>query len=66
VFGINLGSYYSQYIPEVISDMWETIPVRSFAFIKLPTGAETLCSIVQNNTSVMIGNKGKECFVMLS
>lgn len=53
MFGINLGSLYSQYIPEVISDMWETIPVRSFAFIKLPTGAETICGITNN--SVMIG-----------
>jgi hypothetical protein len=46
---------YTSYIPTTITDMWETIPARSFANTKLTTGAENLCAITQNNSSVMIG-----------
>eukprot|EP01116_Phalansterium_solitarium_P024538 TRINITY_DN9013_c0_g3_i2.p1 TRINITY_DN9013_c0_g3~~TRINITY_DN9013_c0_g3_i2.p1 ORF type:complete len:358 (+),score=128.19 TRINITY_DN9013_c0_g3_i2:216-1289(+) len=42
------------YWPEVLSDMWETMPVRSFASIKLPSGIESLCAIASNNAVAMV------------
>jgi len=50
----NPVSMMSSYLPEMISDMWDTIPARSFATLKLPTGSmENLCTINKNNTMVM-------------
>jgi len=44
----------SSYLPEALTDMWDTIPIRSFATLKLPLGVESLCTINQNNTVVMV------------
>eukprot|EP01119_Soliformovum_irregulare_P012131 TRINITY_DN3137_c0_g1_i3.p1 TRINITY_DN3137_c0_g1~~TRINITY_DN3137_c0_g1_i3.p1 ORF type:complete len:314 (-),score=42.49 TRINITY_DN3137_c0_g1_i3:192-1133(-) len=38
-----------------ISDMWEGIPARSFALLKLPNPIENVCAINKTNTMVMIG-----------
>lgn len=61
------GFGISSYLPEAITDMWDTIPVRyfiidcflykkkrSFATLKLSPGIENLCAISQNNTHVMV------------
>eukprot|EP01119_Soliformovum_irregulare_P012129 TRINITY_DN3137_c0_g1_i1.p1 TRINITY_DN3137_c0_g1~~TRINITY_DN3137_c0_g1_i1.p1 ORF type:complete len:255 (-),score=38.13 TRINITY_DN3137_c0_g1_i1:19-783(-) len=37
-----------------ISDMWEGIPARSFALLKLPNPIENVCAINKTNTMVMI------------
>jgi len=42
------------YLPTVVTDMWDTIPIRSFAMLKLPVGVENVCAINQSNSLVMI------------
>jgi len=42
------------YLPSVVTDMWDIIPVRSFASLKLAVGVENVCAINQTNTTVMI------------
>jgi len=42
------------YLPSVVTDMWDIIPARSFASLKLAVGVENVCAINQTNTTVMI------------
>jgi len=42
------------YLPAVVTDMWDTIPVRSFAMLKLAAGVENICAVNQTNSLVMI------------
>jgi len=50
----NLANGMSSYLPEVISDIWDTIPIRSFATLKVASGIETLCAIHNSNSAVII------------
>jgi hypothetical protein len=43
------------YLPSMVTDMWDIIPVRSFATLKLPTGVENICAFNQSNSLLMIG-----------
>jgi len=42
------------YLPTVVTDMWDTIPVRSFASLKVPAGIENVCALNPANSLVMI------------
>jgi len=44
----------ASYLPELLSDMWDTIPIRSFASLKLSSGITNLCGLNQANTVVMV------------
>lgn len=39
----------------MVTDVWDTIPVRSFASLKVPAGTENVCALNPNNSLVMIG-----------
>jgi len=50
---MNNNTGMGSYLP-MLGDMWDTIPVRGFASIKLPNGIENICAMNQSNTVVMI------------
>mmetsp|Transcript_19788 Transcript_19788/g.27622 ORF Transcript_19788/g.27622 Transcript_19788/m.27622 type:complete len:396 (+) Transcript_19788:84-1271(+) len=52
--GANTG--VSAFLPEVLSDMWDTIPVRSFASCKLAPSVPSLCALNHHNTILMIAS----------
>jgi len=50
----NMTTDVHNYLPTVVTDMWDIIPVRSFASLKLQVGIENICAFNQTNTMLMI------------
>eukprot|EP01118_Nematostelium_gracile_P005312 TRINITY_DN1671_c0_g1_i1.p1 TRINITY_DN1671_c0_g1~~TRINITY_DN1671_c0_g1_i1.p1 ORF type:complete len:354 (-),score=60.51 TRINITY_DN1671_c0_g1_i1:38-1099(-) len=50
----NISSEVHAYLPTMVADMWDVIPARSFATLKLPAGIENVCAINQNNSFLMV------------